>query len=367
MTALLAALLTVHAGVHLLGVAKAFGFADLPQLAQPISNASGAMWLGSALLFGSAAVCLFAWPRGWWILGAIAITVSTTAILPPWQDAKFGAAVNAGVLIAVSFGFLAQGPFSLRAAYDQDVRTGVSHTAATPVIRESDLDHLPLAVRRYLQASGVVGQPRVYNFRARMHGRIRNGPTARWMPIAAEQYNFFEPHSRFFYLTGSMLSIPVQGYHRYAGTTATMLVKAAALVPVAEAAGEEMSRAETVTLFNDMCVMAPATLIDPRIVWTPMDAHNVRAEFTNAGHTIRAELAFNGAGELTNFQSADRYAVSPDGRTVKPIPWSTPLGGYRNFGPVRLAATGEGRWHEPGGEYAYIEVTIDDVRYNVRR
>jgi hypothetical protein len=126
-----------------------------------------------------------------------------------------------------------------------------------------------------------------------------------------------------------------------------------------------MTRAETVTMFNDMCIMAPATLIDPAIVWEPVDAHTVRAAFTNAGETIHAELRFNDAGELTNFISEDRYQASPDGRNVN-VRWSTPVGAYRTFGSVRLVSGGEGRWHEPGGEYAYIEVTIDQVDYNVR-
>ncbi len=145
-----------------------------------------------------------------------------------------------------------------------------------------------------------------------------------------------------------------------------MRVKAAALVPVVDVSGNEMNRGETVTMFNDMCVMAPATLIDPAIVWEPVDARTVKARFTNAGQTIRAELSFNGAGELTNFKSDDRYQASLDGNAVKQVPWSTPLGRYRTFGSVRLASGGEGRWHEPGREYAYIELTLDDVRYNVR-
>jgi hypothetical protein len=50
-----------------------------------------------------------------------------------------------------------------------------------------------------------------------------------------------------------------------------------------------------------------------------------------------------------------------------PLPrrWSTPLADYRSFGPARLASRGEGRWHEPR-EYTYIELTLDDVQYNVR-
>jgi hypothetical protein len=126
-----------------------------------------------------------------------------------------------------------------------------------------------------------------------------------------------------------------------------------------------MNRGDTVTMFNDMCVMAPAMLINPAIAWEPVDARTARASFTNAGHTIRAELSFNNAGELTNFWSDDRYQTSTDGKTVKQVRWSTPLGRYRTFGAVRLASSGEGRWHGPGKEYAYIELTIDDVQYNV--
>jgi hypothetical protein len=168
-----------------------------------------------------------------------------------------------------------------------------------------------------------------------------------------------------FYLTASMFGIPVQGYHRYVGSSASMRVKAAALVPVATAAGREMTQGETVTLFNDMCLMAPATLIDPAIEWDAVDARMARARFTNAGHTIKAELSFNEAGELTNFISDDRYAVSSDG-TLRSLRWSTPVAAYRQYGPVRLFSRGEGRWQAPDGEYAYIELMIDDVQYNVR-
>ena len=69
-------------------------------------------------------------------------------------------------------------------------------------------------------------------------------------------------------------------------------------------------------------------------------------------------------GELVDFRSDDRYRAAADGR-LEQTPWSTPLGAARLFGPVRLASTGEGRWHTPTGDHAYIELTIDDVRYNV--
>ena len=366
MTLAFAIFLALHGLIHLLGFAKAFSLADLPQLTQPISPFRGVLWLIAALLFLAAAGSLFLWPRWWWVIGACALVMSVAAIVPSWADAKFGALANLIALVGVIFGFLAQGPASLRAAYERDVDRSLALITPRELITDADLARLPAPVQRYLRVTGVVGQPRVDNFRARVHGRIRNGPDARWMSLVAEQYNFIDEPARLFYLNASMFMIPVQGYHRYIGPSATMQVKAAALVPVVDVSGAEMNQGETVTMFNDMCMMAPATLIDPAIVWEPVDARTAKASFTNAGHMIRAELSFNEAGELTNFRSDDRYQTSPDGKTLKKARWSTPLGPYRSFGPVRLASGGEARWYEPGSEFTYIELTLDDVQYNVR-
>jgi hypothetical protein len=145
-----------------------------------------------------------------------------------------------------------------------------------------------------------------------------------------------------------------------------MRVKAAGVVPVVTASGPEMTQAETVTMFNDMCLMAPATLVDPAIRWEDADPLAVTATYTNAGYTIRARLLFNHAGELINFSSNDRRQASAGGQALTSVPWSTPVRGYRQFGPVFLTSGGDARWHEPAGEYAYLEIEITDVRYNVR-
>lgn len=360
-----AILLVVHGLVHLLGTAKAFGWADLPQLTQPISVTFGALWLVAALLLLTTTASLFVWPRLWWTVGVCAVAVSMLVIASSWTDAKVGALANAIVLVGAAFGFLSQGPYSLRAEYDRDVKRHVLASASVAPVTETDLARLPAPVQRYLRLAGVVGQPRVRNFRVTMHGRIRNGRQGRWMPFAAEQYNVVDPATRLFYLDATMLAIPAQGYHRYAGSSASMRVKAAALVPVVTAAGSEMTQGETVTMLNDMCIMAPATLIDPAITWETVDGCTARACFTKAGHSVRAELSFNEAGELMNFVSDDRFQTSADGTTMKLVRWSTPIRGHHPYGAMRLPSGGEGRWHDAEGEYAYIDLMIDDVRYNV--
>ena len=268
-----------------------------------------------------------------------------------------------GRVRALCRGTRSHAPVNLRAEYERDVARALARGLSRDVLSEADLVGLPAPVQRYLRVAGVVNQPRVQNFRARMHGRIRGGPSARWMPFRAEQHNFFDRPARLFYLTASMFMVPVHGYHRYVGPSATMNVKAAGLFPIVAASGPEMDRTETVTMFNDMCMLAPATLISPAVAWEAADARTARAAFSNAGHTIHAELVFNDAGELIDFWSDDRSQIASDG-SARQLRWSTPLGAYRSFGQVRLAAGGEARWREPDGEYAYIEIAIDTVEYN---
>src|SRR5688572_7958308 len=91
-------LLVAHGAIHLLGFAKAFGLADLPQLTRPISPLFGVLWLIAAVLFAVASAALFAWTRGWWVVAACALVISTIAIVPSWVDARVGAVANAVVL-----------------------------------------------------------------------------------------------------------------------------------------------------------------------------------------------------------------------------------------------------------------------------
>lgn len=363
----LAAVLVVHGLIHVLGFVKAFGLAALPQLTRPIPPAMGVVWLIAAVLFVLAGAALFVWPRWWWAIGAVAIVVSTIAIVPSWTDARFGALANLILLAGVASGFMTEGPLGQRAAYTREVTERLAATPQTSLLTEADLATLPEPVQRYVRVSGAVGRPKVWNVRARMHGRIRQAPDSPWMPFIVEQYNFFDEPARLFFMDASMWSVPVQVFHRFAGAEAAMRGKAAGLVPIVDASGPAVTQAETVTLFNDMCLLAPATLIDPAVTWEPVDALRARATFSHAGQSIRAELSFNEAGELIDFVSDDRLQAPAGGGPLVPVRWSTPVTAYRTFGPARLAAGGEGRWHEPDRTWTYIEITFDEVEFNVRR
>lgn len=92
---------TGHGLLHLLGPAKAFGLAALPQLTQPISKPAAMLWLLAAAATLATAAAIPLWPQRWWILTPVAILLSQAAIATSWQDAKFGTIPNL-VLLAVA-------------------------------------------------------------------------------------------------------------------------------------------------------------------------------------------------------------------------------------------------------------------------
>lgn len=361
---ILIALLGAHGLIHLLGFAKAFGLANLPQLTQPISRAWGVGWLAAACLIAATTALFAAGSRSYWMVGAVALVVSQAVIVSAWRNAWAGTIVTVILMLVVAHGWLTEGPRSFHAQYLRDVRAGLARTVATPVITEADLAPLPDPVQRYLRLTHAVGQARVQNYRLRFHGRIRRAPDARWMPFEAEQQSFADQPTRLFLMRARMFGIPLEAFHRAIGGRASMQVTIAGAFPIEDARGADMDRAETVTLFNDMCLLAPGTLVGPGIAWEAVDATTARARFTHGGQAIAATLLFDSAGQLINFVSDDRARTDLDG-TLTPRRFSTPVRDYRDFGPVRIMSFGEARWLLPGGEFTYGEFNLVEIAYNV--
>lgn len=362
---LLVALMGIHGLIHFMGPAKAFGVAELPQLTQPISRGVGLAWLAAAVAMLVAAALVVWAPRVWWIAGFVAVALSQTVIVTSWSDAKVGTLANLVVLAAALYGLASEGPTSFRSEYRREVgaRLDASGTAGS-FVAETDLDRLPDPVRRYVRKAGVVGQPRVRHFRVTMRGRIREGASDPWMEFTARQHNFIEEPARFFLMDATKGGLPVDVLHAYRGGEASMRVRLLSVFPVVDVSGPDLDRAETVTLFNDLCLMAPGALVDSRIRWEPVDERSARGYFTVGSNTVSAVLHFNEGDELVDFVSDDRFAAASGGEELVRQRWSTPVSTYGRFGPLRLMTLGEGRWHPPEGVFTYFQAELIDVEMN---
>lgn len=269
------------------------------------------------------------------------------------------------VLVVIAVPILIYKSQGLKKAYKLEVLSGLSEmgTLDNSILTENDIKQLPHPVQKYIRYTGAIGKEKVKSFRSVGEGEFKINPKKNWVKAKSEQYNFISNPQRFYFMQLNMFGLPVVGLHIYKDALATMKVKVAGLITVADAKGSKMNKAETVTVFNDMCLLAPATLIDQRIQWEQIDPLQVKAIFNNNGVKISAELFFNEKGEMINFISNDRYMTS-SGESYQQAQWSTPVKDYQDFGGIRLASYGEAHWSLPEGDYCYGKIAIKEIKYN---
>lgn len=231
------------------------------------------------------------------------------------------------------------------------------------IVTEQDIKHLPEPVQKYLRYVGAIGKERIHSVKLEFTGDFKTAPDHQYAKFTSVQYNFFERPRRFFYMKMPIMGIPCFGLHVYKNGSASMKINLASILEVVDAKGEKMDQGETVTIFNDLCLMAPAALIDADVKWQTIDQLTVKADYTNGKSTVSATLYFNEQGELINFISTDRF-MSADGKTYLNYPWSTPAMNYKEFGGRKVPTYGETIWQMPEGDFIYGKFNLKSVAYN---
>lgn len=360
----LAALLLLHGLVHLLGAAKAFHWAEVSQLRTPIAPPVGALWSLAALLLVAAAAGTASGASRWWYWALPGVVLSQGLILSAWSDAKFGTVANLIIAIPLIVALADQRASSLRSRFARDRDALLArHTAAAPTVTEADLAALPPLMQTYLRRVGAVGRPRVRNLRVTFEAQMRGAATAAWMPASATQYESFVAPSRLFFMKASRSGVPFDILHRYLDGAATFEVRVAGLIPVVDKSGPGITHDETVTMMNDVLVLAPAAVLDLPFSFEPLGERSLRATFRNAGYTVSADLTFDASGDLIGFVSSDRAHDREGG----PATWSTPISGYAEVDGIRIGTLGDANWIDRTGEWTYGRFRITSIAYNVTR
>lgn len=357
----LSVFILLHGLIHLLGSAKAFRWADVSQLRAPISPVAGLLWLAAAVLLIAAATGLLLRAPWWWYPALPGVLLSQGLITTAWGDAKFGTLANVIIAIPLLVVALDARSSSFRSRFEHDrnaLLAGATHATA-PLVTEADLAPLPPPMQAYLRRMDAVGRAHVRNLRVTFKAQMRSSATAPWMQATATQYEFFDRPARLFHMNASRAGMPLDVLHRYVDGAATFQVRIAGLIPMVDKGGAEITNDETVTLMNDVLVMAPAAVLDLPFTFEIIGGRSLRATFRNAGFTVSAVLTFDDDGDLVGFASTDRA------HSRKAATWSTPISGYRHVDGIRIGALCDANWIEPSGEWTYGRFEITSIAYNV--
>ncbi len=355
-------LMIVHGFIHLIGFAQAFRRTPKSAWGRP-SRFQGLAWSLTALVFIVAAVLFLLRSQSWWMIAGVAAVVSQLLIFSAWHEARIGTVANMIILFAVVVSY-AKAQFY--AEYQKDVAAATARARQTPrrPLTQQDLERLPKPVQRYFAYTGALHGENVVSFRARVAGEMRRENSG-WFPFQAEQFSLIDPPLRFFFIHARMKGVPVTGYHRFVNGSASMHLKVLSLFTITDIHGSKLDISERVTMLSDICMMAPAALIDDRIRWEPIDDYSARVIYTVNNISVSAVLFFDEKGRLVNFVSDDRYAVSQN--TFRLLRWMMPVSVYKRYNGRTLPAKTEGVYRYPGGDQTFGRFVIRDVRWNQER
>ena len=232
------------------------------------------------------------------------------------------------------------------------------------ILTEDDIKNIPDPVKKYIRYTGAIGKEKVHNFRMTFKGTMKKSEDQPLeMNVNTEQYNFLDTKKRLFYIKAKMYGIPVYGIDSYINGNGNMFIKVAGLFKVSDVKGDEMNISEMITLLNDMCIAAPASLIDDKIIWESIDSSSCKCTFEDSGKKASAILYFNNEGEFINFVTDDRYYTTPDGSEIK-VKWSTPIKDYKIINGMKLATYGEAIWHFKDSDFCYAKFNVQSIEYN---
>ncbi len=224
------------------------------------------------------------------------------------------------------------------------------------------LEDLPEPVRRYLEYTGVVGQPWIDTVRIRYKGIFRMAADKPWMPIKAEQVYTTDPPGFHWKARLKMFGLwIVSGSDTYKAGHGHMFGKVAGLFTIFDAHGDELDQGTMVRYLNEMSWF-PIALMSDYVTWRAVDDRSFDATFTDHGRSVSARFFVDEQGRLTDFVT-ERYREDKGTYTLDT--WSTPMLEHGIMAGLNLPIRGKAVWKLPAGDLPYADFTLTSVEYNV--
>ena len=324
------------------------------------SSPNKAHWYGYGLAvaalytdFFFAAFMVFKQDLNWWFFALAGMVLSIYLTSRFGAEARAGLIVNFVLILAVIIGI---GHWKYYKKYENDVILALKeekqHQNAVA------LDALPKPLLRYLAISGLLEQPIPNYVKIEFTGEMADGNGSSF-PFVTEQYDFFSPYKRLFFMRGNIKGLTVPGYHKWVEGKGIMDVSIMGWIPVVHYEGAMMNQADAVTLLNDICLFAPHVLRKAAFTCEELDQNQVKVIYNYPGGKVEAILDIDDSGRLVNFHSDDRYDV----KRGEKYHFSISISAYIQRAFFKSVKTGKAIWHYPEGEVTYGIFNLKSIEF----
>jgi hypothetical protein len=224
------------------------------------------------------------------------------------------------------------------------------------------LQDLPEPVQRYLNYTAVVGKPRIDTVYLRQTGKFRQGLDRPWMPMRAEQWYTTNPPGFLWKAQFKIAGLPLlHAQDKYQSGQGQMFGKLAGLFTIFDVRGKKLDQGAMLRYLSEM-IWFPTAFLDENITWKSRDDHTAQVTFTDHGKSVSGLIHFDETGKFTNF-TADRYREIDGDFSLDP--WSTPVERYGVLAGLNLPVHGKAVWNLPEDDFAYVDLEITEIKYNL--
>ena len=229
-------------------------------------------------------------------------------------------------------------------------RTARSIAQSEPA-RVTDLAHLPVLMRQYVERTGVeTGESYRYAY-LEQRGQMKLDPDGEWKPFVAEQW-FGVSRPAFQWQPSMKMPVgSVVGVDRLEGRQAQLEMRLFGAIPVASDSGPGLIEGELARYMAEL-VWNPAAIAANRdIEWTVVDKGHVAARAAVGEIDCSVIFEFSADGDVVGVHADARPRSSA--ADAERHPWGGEFSEYEDIGGIRLPTRGEVYWELPSGRYTY--------------
>lgn len=356
-----ALIMLLHGAIHLLGFAKGFNLAKIPDLTAAISRTEGSLWLAAAVLWLLAALLSAANKTPWIAFAAAGLIFSMILIAKNWRDAKYGMIPNLVVAILVTTA--ATGcAFKKKVVGETEVLLQKSILQGDSILTTEEITHLPVPVQRWLTNSGAVGKNRARTVWLQQDFKLKMQPNQeKWHYAKAQQYfNTIQPSFVWTIKLNMMPLITITGRDKFVDGKGEMQMKLNGALSLGKESGSKMDEG-TLQRYLGETVWFPWAVLDKNIIWEEIDSLTAKATMTYKGTTGSGTFHFNANGDFVKF-SAWRYKGNdPNARRHE---WIITANGHAIFDGVKIPSKCHATWMLDERPWTWCELEVTDLVYN---
>jgi len=231
------------------------------------------------------------------------------------------------------------------------------------IFKKTDLDGLPVPVKKYLSFSLPEGQKYINKAKITQSGWFRTEDGKKWLPIKSIQYfNCTRPSFAWVANLKIRPMIWITARDLYYDQKGGLLVKLFSSITLSESSGKEIDISSLTRYLAEM-VWFPTSLIPSKYLsWTPIDDSSSQAELKDGKNKARAIFKFDMEGKIKEIYSDERYRRRK-GKYYRES-WRGFLKNYIRINGMNIPSKIEAEWTSKKGTFKYIKLALDKVEYD---